>query len=205
MKKLFTTILACLAAITMMAQGYSTFYNSAYGVTLPSDVVAYVVTGVNNGILTYQKIADGNTGYNTVPAATAVLLCSEGGSTGDVNPAFTSNLLHGSDTKTTTYGGGLHYKLTFDNNGENFGWYWGADGGAAFDSPAHKAWLVLPAAPAGVHEFLGLPGDDTDGITSVAHKQQRTENVWYDLNGLRINAPKTKGIYVKEGRKMVIK
>ena len=208
MKKLFTTILACLAAITMMAQGYGTYYNSAYGVTLPSDVVAYVVTGVNNGILTYQKIADGDTSNKTIPAGTAVLLYTTDENTGDVNPVFTSNLLHGSDTKTTTTGGGdgaKYYKLTYSNNNDNFGWYWGADGGAAFESPAFRAWLVLPAAPAGVHEFLGLPGDNTDGITSVAHKQQGAENVWYDLNGLRINAPKTKGIYVKEGRKMVIK
>ena len=207
MKKLFTTILACLAAITMMAQ-YGTYYNSACDVTLPSGVVAYVVTGVNNGILTYQKIADSDTGYKTVPAGTAVLLYTTDENTGEVNPVFTSNLLHGSDVPTTTYGGGdgaRYYKLTYGNDNTTFGWYWGADGGAAFLSPAHKVWLVLPAAPAGVHEFLGLPGDDTDGITSVAHKQQGAENVWYDLNGLRINAPKTKGIYVKEGRKMVIK
>ena len=68
MKKLFITILVCLAATTMMAQGYGTYYNSANIVTLPSGVVAYIVTGVNNGKLTYQKIADGATSHNTVPA-----------------------------------------------------------------------------------------------------------------------------------------
>lgn len=205
MKKLFTTILVCLAATTMMAQGYGTYYNSMYDVALPSGVVAYIVTGVNNDRLTYQKIADGDTDQREVPAGTAVLLYTREGNTGDVNPSFTNNLLHGSDTKTTTYGGAIYYKLTYNNAGTVFGWYWGADGGAAFESPANKAWLALPAAAAGARVFLGLPGDNTDGVVSLENKQQGTENVWYNLNGCRINAPMAKGIYVKNGRKMVTK
>ena len=207
MKKLFSTILACLAATTMIAQGYGTYYNSMCDVTLPSGVVAYIVTGVNNGKLTYQKIADGDTDQKEVHAGTAVLLYTREGDTGDVNPSFTNNLLHGSDTETTTYGGAIYYKLTYNNAGTVFGWYWGADGGAAFESPAHKAWLALPAAPAGVRMFLGLPGDDDDvtGIAPIENKQQKADHVWYDLNGRRVNAPTTKGIYVKDGRKMVIK
>ena len=207
MKKLFTTILACLATTTMMAQ-YGTYYNSAMIVTLPGGVAAYIVTGVNNGKLTYQKIADGDTDKREVPACTAVLFYSGGGSTGDVNPSFTNNLLHGSDSKVTTTGGGAgakYYKLTYNNAGTVFGWYWGADGGAAFSSPAHKAWLALPAAAAGTRVFLGLPGDNTDGVVSLENKQQGTENVWYNLNGRRVNAPTSKGIYVKNGRKMVTK
>lgn len=208
MKKTFSLIMAAMImAAGARAQGYGTYYNSGFNVDLPSGVAAYIVTGVNNGKLTYQKIADGDTNHKTIPACTAVLLYTGEGDTGDVNPSFTNNLLHGSDTKITTYGGAIYYKLTYNNAGTVFGWYWGADGGAAFDSPAHKAWLALPAAPAGVRMFLGLPGDDDDvtGIASIENKQQKAEHVWYDLNGRRINAPQTKGIYVKEGRKMVIK
>lgn len=207
MKKLFTTILAYLLATTMMAQDYGTYYNSGFDVTLPSGVVAYIVTSSNNGKLIYQKIADGGSNHKTVPAGTAVLLYTGSENTGDVNPSFTNNLLHGSDTKTTTTGGAIYYKLTYNNAGTVFGWYWGADGGAAFESPAQKAWLALPAAPAGVRMFLGLPGDDDDvtGIASIENKQQKAEHVWYDLNGRRVNAPTTKGIYFKDGRKMVIK
>ncbi len=177
-------------------------------VKLPSGVAAYIVSGVNNGKLTYQKIADGDDeNHKTVPAGTAFMLYSDSKDTRDVNPSFTNNLLHGSDTKTTTYGGAIYYKLTYNNAGTVFGWYWGADGGAAFESPANKAWLALPAAPAGVRMFLGLPGDDDDvtGIASIENKQQKAEHVWYDLNGRRVNTPTTKGIYFKDGRKMVIK
>ena len=207
MKKTFSLImLAMIMAAGARAQGYGTYYNSMNHVTLTSGVAAYIVTGVNNGKLTYQKIADGDTDQRAVPAGTAVLLCSDSEDTRDVNPYFTNNLLHGSDTKTITYGGAIYYKLTYNNAGTVFGWYWGADGGAAFESPAHRAWLALPAAPAGVRMFLGLPGDDdVTGIASIENKQQKAEHVWYDLNGRRINAPTTKGIYVKDGRKMVIK
>ena len=205
MKKTFFLIMAAMImAAGARAQGYSTYYNSANKVNLPEGLAAYIVTDGNNGKLTYQKIADGDTGNNTVPAGTAVLLYTGEGDTGDVNPSFTNNLLHGSDTKTTTTGGAIYYKLTYNNAGTVFGWYWGADGGAAFESPAHKAWLALPAA-AGARIFLGLPGDDTSGIATIENKQQKADHVWYDLNGSRVNAPMKKGIYVKNGRKMVIK
>ena len=206
MKKLFTTILAYLLATTMMAQDYGTYYNSGFDVTLPSGVVAYIVTSSNNGKLIYQKIADGGSNHKTVPAGTAVLLYTGSENTGDVNPSFTNNLLHGSDTKTTTTGGAIYYKLTYNNAGTVFGWYWGADGGAAFESPGHKAWLALPAAATGARIFLGLPGDyDVTGITTIENKQQKAANVLYDLNGRRVNAPTAKGVYVKEGRKIMIK
>lgn len=65
-------------------------------------------------------------------------------------------------------------------------------------------WLVLPASNS-ARAFFNLPGDDATGIATIENKQQNADNVWYDLNGCRINAPKTKGIYVKDGRKLVIK
>lgn len=207
MNKLFITILACLVATTMMAQNYATYYNGKYDMSLPpgSGLAAYIVTGVKNGKLTYQKIADAGSNYNTVSAGTAILLCLSSENTGDVNPNFTTNLLHGSDTETTTTGGAIYYKLTFSNNNDNFGWYWGAAKGGAFTSPANKAWLALPAAPASARVFLGLPDDETSGISPIENKQRKADNLWYDLNGRRVNAPMTKGIYVKDGRKMVIK
>ena len=65
--------------------------------------------------------------------------------------------------------------------------------------------LALPAAAAGARVFLGLPDDDATGIVTMENKQQKADNMWYDLNGRRVNAPMTKGFYVKNGRKMVMK
>lgn len=196
--------------VSLAPTGYGTFYNNR-DVTLPAGVVAYVM---NDATPTYEKIADGDgdgtTVKKTIPADVAVLLysASKPSKITLTKKAFNSdyrtftNLLKGSDVETTTTGGATYYKLTYGNDNTTFGWYWGEDGGAAFTSPAHKAWLALPA---GARPFLSLPGDDFTGIATIENKQQNDDNVWYDLNGRRINAPVTKGIYINDGRKIVIK
>lgn len=205
--------------VTLAPTGYGTYYNSEKMVTLPTGVVAYAVSDVTGDQPTYVEIADGDSETNnTVPASTAMLLYCD--ATQNITLTLTesqdsysysgTNLLHGSDVQTTTTGGGdgaKYYKLTYGSvSGHEsiFGWYWGADNGGVFTSPAHKAWLVLPASN-NARAFFNLPGDDATGIATIENKQQNADNVWYDLNGCRINAPKTKGIYVKDGRKLVIK
>ena len=197
--------------VTLAPTGYGTYYNGVCKVTLPENTVAYIITAVNSINPTYQLIADGSDdSNNTVPVGTAVMLYNSAkpaSVTLTLTPSSTTgnyneNLLKGSDVEKTTTGGATYYKLTYGNDDTTFGWYWGADDGAAFTSPGHKAWLALPT---GARTFLGLPGDDNTGIATIKDNQQNADNVWYDLNGHRINAPMTKGIYVKDGRKLVIK
>lgn len=203
--------------VTLAPTGYGTYYNSGKMVTLPTGVVAYAVSDVTGDQPTYVEIADGDSETNnTVPAATAVLLYCDAKPqkitltlTESQDSYSGTNLLHGSDGQTWTTGGGegaKYYKLTYSNDQNRFGWFWGADNGGVFTSPAHKAWLALPASNSNnARAFFNLPGDDATGIATIENKQQNADNVWYDLNGCRINAPKTKGIYVKDGRKLVIK
>ena len=201
--------------VALAPTGYGTYYCEDYVVTLPSGVAAYIVTDATP---TYEKIADGDRAMNTIPAGTAVLLYSASKPSKVTlsldlalskvdDRTFTNNLLHGSDvaTLTDTDGAATYYKLTYGNDNTTFGWYWGAAGGDPFTSPAHKVWLALPATGGESRTFLGLPGDDFTGIATIENRQQNADKVWYDLNGRRINAPKTKGVYVKDGRKLVIK
>ncbi len=197
--------------VALAPTGYGTYYNSGYMVTLPAGVVAYTVSGVSGDQPTYVKIADGDIeSNNTVPAGTAMLLYSDSKPeeitlrltpSGDTYSG--SNLLKGSDSQTTTTGGEKYYKLTYSNNNDNFGWYWGYDNGAAFVSPAHKAWLALPAA--GARAFIGLPGGEETGIITV-QSQLVNAGSWYDLNGRRLSMkPILKGVYVNNGNKVVIR
>ena len=55
----------------------------------------------------------------------------------------------------------------------------------------------------GVHALNVLFDDTTDGIQSV-DKAQHTDGNYYDLSGRRVMNP-TKGIYVKAGKKVVVK
>lgn len=198
--------------VALAPTGYGTYYNSGYMVTLPAGVVAYTVSGVSGNQPTYVEIADGSIeSNNTVPAATAMLLYSDSKPekitltltpSGDTYSG--SNLLKGSDSETTTTGGENYYKLTYSNNNDNFGWYWGDAEGAAFVSPAHKAWLALPAA-AGARAFIGLPGGEETGIITV-QSQLVNDGAWYDLNGRRLSMkPIIKGVYVNNGNKVVIR
>ena len=210
--------------VTLAPAGYGTYYNSACDVTLPDGVSAYILKSVKDGDATYEKIADGSSVNNIVYAGNAMLLYSatvkEAGEATDITLGLSSpsssgsvrddNLLHGSDIKTTTYtdGASKYYKLTYGKSGgeheNDFGWFYGAEGGGAFTLPAHKVWLAL-SGESGSRAFLGLPSDDVTGIVTIENKQQKADNVWYDLNGRRISAPMTKGIYVKDGCKVVIK
>lgn len=198
--------------ITFAKEGYATYYNSEKDVMLTAGMKAHVVTDGSTN-LTYAEVADGDTdGGNVVPAGTAVLLQVEPSTEAQTLPVYLAtpsaaayadtNLLFGSDEATETTGGAKYYKLTYSNDNANFGWYWGAANGAAFTSPAHKAWLALPASSA---PFLGLPGwEDTTGIAPVGVDSENGE--WYTLQGLKIGKkPTTKGVYIHNGRKVVIK
>lgn len=216
----------CINSSTPMSvgfakEGYGTYYHRGADATLPAGMKARIVTAKGDGqALTYETIADGDGATNTVPAGTAVMLQVAENTDAQTlsidltakadNRTFASNLLHGSDTETTTTGDGLHYKLSYNTSGSDLGWYWGVDGGGAFTSAAHKAWLVLPST-AGTRGFFGLPGDDeTTGIKEVKSEGVKSEKSgvegWFSLDGRRLNGrPSAKGLYIHNGRKVVIK
>ena len=109
---------------------------------------------------------------------------------------------------TLTTGEGKHYKLTYNNSGKNIGWYWGAEGGGAFTSGAHKAWLVLPSTASQAPARLGLPGygDNTTDVLLIPYQaEQEHGDDWYDLFGRKLRQqPEAPGIYIHNGEKRVI-
>ena len=202
-----------IPTVTFAKEGYATYYNGVRDVVLPAGMKAHVVTA-SDASLTYAKIADGDTDGNVIPAGTAVLLQVEAADEAQTLPIYLAtpsadsytgtNYLFGSDTPVTTSGGAKYYKLTYSNSNNNFGWYWGAANGGAFISPAHKAWLALPAS---APSFLGLPDwEDTTGIIGIDNGQLTTEEgEWYTLQGLKIGKkPTTAGVYIHNGRKVLI-
>ena len=215
-----------MSSITFAPEGYATYYDSGYDVVLPAGMKARIVTdkGEGEGQLTYETIADGDTDNKVVPAATGVMLQVAESTEPQTRSIYLdsktataysgTNFLHGSDTETETSGDGLHYKLTYSNNDDNFGWYWGATNGAAFTSPAHKAWLTLPATAA--RSFFGLPDydDELTGIKDIedsAIEGLRFDGAVYTLDGRKVvnsnssNSKLPKGLYIVNGKKVVVK
>lgn len=210
------------ASVTFAKEGYSTYYNSQADALLPAGMKARIITAKGGGqTLTYETVADGDltaAATATVPAGTAVMLqVAPAGATQSIDVALTSpaaaaisqaNLLHGSDAETTTTGGDLYYKLSYNTGGTDLGWYWGAKDGGTFTSAAHKAWLALPSsgqqAPV---RSIGLPGfnETTTDVTLIPYPAEQ-DDVWYDLLGRKLDTPPTtEGLYIRGGHKIMIK
>ena len=209
------TLQPAAAAVAFAPEGYATYYNGKNDVTLPAGVKARIVTANDGAALTYATIADGDTDNKVVPAGTAIML-QTAASTETQTKALTlktksdatisgTNLLHGSDVEGTTTGDGKHYKLSYNTSGTDLGWYWGADDGAPFATTAHKAWLVLPNGSNA--RFFGLPdfGETTSLIENGKLIMDNEAGVWYTLDGRKLSGKPAKGVYIVNGRKIVVK
>lgn len=94
------------------------------------------------------------------------------------------------------------YRLTM-HNGTQLGFWWGAAAGAAFDLAAHKAYLAIPNTAMSANEFVWFGNDDVTAIESV-NRETITNNQFFDLQGRKVVQP-TKGLYIVNGKKVVIK
>ncbi|MBQ7420838.1 MAG: hypothetical protein IJV27_01635 [Prevotella sp.] len=69
--------------------------------------------------------------------------------------------------------------------------------------PAGKAYLNASDIASGANSFLSFDEEETTGIQSV-EKQKATDDAYYNLKGQRVEHP-TKGIYIRNGQKRVVK
>ncbi len=210
--------------IVFAKEGYGTYFDSEHDATLPAGMKARIVTAKADGqALTYQTIADGDlydAATDVVPAGTAVMLqVTPTDAPQTIGLTLTTpkaaaisqdNLLHGSDVATTTTGGDLFYKLSYNTSGQNIGWYWGAQDGGAFTSGAHKAWLALPSsAQHAALRSIGLPefNEGTTDVLLIPYPAQAEQpDVWYDMFGRKLEEePTVEGIYIHNGQTIMIK
>lgn len=202
------------ATVTILVSeaGYATYFSDQAWV-VADNMKAGIVTGVENQNLTIDwKYAAGS----VVPANTAVLIQAAAKDyvcevSNDATAAPTENLLKGSTTAATTEGENcLFYKLSYDNNGENLGFYWAAEDGAAFTCEANKAYLALTTTVAQNVRGFSLTGDGTTGISQIENGEAIVNVYTIDgiivrkqvkesqaLNGLK------KGIYIVNGKKII--
>lgn len=194
--------------------GYGTYYSSkAY--TMPEGVKGYTITG-NEGTSLVMKEA--YAAGNVVPAKTALVV------EGAANKYYTlvaesteltpdDNKLHGSDEAETTYVDGTdvkYYKLSYNNEGNNLGFYWGSENGAAFINGAHKAYLALDSetllSQSRGFSLADLAHGVTTGINTTVKSATQSTFI-YDLNGRRINSLNgaAKGVYIMNGQKVLVK
>lgn len=198
--------------IPVSEAGYATYFSDKAWV-VADNMKAGIITGVENNSLNIDwKYAAGS----VVPANTAVLIQAAAKDyvcevSNDATAAPADNLLKGSTTETTTEGENcLFYKLSFDNNGENLGFYWAAENGAAFTNGANKAYLVLPVSTAQNVRGFQIENDGTTGIQQIENGDALVNVYSIDGTIVRKQVKKSeavqglkKGIYIVNGKKII--
>ena len=186
---------------------YGTYY-SANNLVVGEDMTCAVV-GVNDdktkivvNIFEPGDIIPANTGFMVSASAFGDHYMAVTTATPSALPG--SNLLRGSIEKATTTGPDedvtyLFYKLTF-HDGENLGFWWGADNGAAFQNGAHKAYLAVPQDVA--MQVRGFAFGDMETAISTVTTAESIAPL-YDLQGRRISAPQHGGLYIQGGKKYI--
>ena len=175
-------------------------------VEVPEDVEAYVVTKVVDGEdrskAVLKEVEDkklkGGEPYllhSTSGDYTLTLLTPN---TPDELPAPKKNLLQVS-TRTTSgeKGNTSVYVLANKSNGVGFYRWTGGDLGSG------RVYLPVEASVSGAHEYCGFFVDETTAIQAVDDAKTNV-GPFYDLQGRRVQHP-TKGVYVVNGKKVIIK
>ena len=180
-------------AVKVSNVGYATWSSDSPLDFTGSEVKAYVGT-VSGGNLTFTPVTE-------VPANTGLLLYKEGGATVNV-PVIASAAAVGENCLT-----GVNEATSISSDdyilnkvGENVGFY---KAGSFTSLAAHRAYITSTAA-AGIKNFV-LNFDETDGIVEIMRNGDNEKmSAIFDLSGRRVSKP-TKGIYVKNGRKFIVK
>ena len=167
-----------------------------------SDISAYTITGTNGNQLVLSQITGkvkANTGLYIEGAAGAseeipTTICTTDPGT-NLLKAGTGEKIYQTDGSKTNF-------ILTTNNGESATpkFYKVNDNGNTV--AVGKAYLQLEGTLARTYDYFCF-GDDATGIDTI-NKSQLTSGNYFDLQGRKVTSP-TKGLYIVDGKKVVIK
>ena len=181
-----------------------TTYCASASFDVPEGIDAYVVNSYDAGVVTLQKVTTINAGqglllkpaevgtfYNTTVCASAP-------------DPYESNMLKGVTTATAIGAtSGEYTNFIFTKVNGELGFY-PTNAGTI---PAYKAYLQIPTAslPSGAPSRLSIAIDDE--TTSVERVKTNTgkDSNWYTLSGVQAKQPTKSGVYIHQGKKVIIK
>lgn len=204
-----------IAQLSVSKYGYTTYTSQEYSYSMPKGCLGFVVTKENDGIKLTEKYKSGD----AVPAKTPLLIKAVQGtytiyqtSRKAVAPTEGENLLRGEfdaegnityglDNKDNYY----YYKLTTKDKA-NFGFYFGAEYGRPFKmSNTSRAYLVLPREQSSSVKSLVLDDAILETAVSLPTESKPTDGHTYDLSGRLCQGKLVPGIYIQNGRKIVVR
>lgn len=217
--------------IAKNTDGYYATFSSDKDVVFTNHVVVSGVS-ITGGKLSLNNlnradcdVTDAKVGYETgivengyyVPANTGVLVYCLENSAPYYFPKTTQSVtlptLPANQLKPAPVGGGKseaetgykYYKLAYDNYtaGTGLGFYWGAENGGAFIVKAGTAYLAVPESEANNAKGFAFDGETT-GIENVNVAANQSKTI-YNLNGQRVSNMSQAGLYIVNGKKVVIR
>ena len=188
--------------VTVSDAGFATYVPTCDLNFSDTEIKAYKVKVSTKEVATLTQV-------NNVPAGTPVLLYKDGGATEDI-PVMTgaaavteNDLVAGPYDNLPTTDGEGNTNMILNNVDGKIGFYFAA----GQDVAANRAYLhiasTLAPDPVGTAPMMLVFADDLTGIKTVK-SEGLTVNGYYDLQGRRVAQP-TKGLYIVNGRKVVIK
>ena len=179
---------------------------SDYDVKAPNNVEAYVVTRVVPG--TTQCMAALKLVGPVLKGGVPYLLHAPKGTytmkRDDSEPkAPAVNKLQISDSETGGYKTGSSvYVLGQKNNGVGFYRWTGHKLGAGRVYLSH---VPEPDVPVSAREFISFGEDNPTDISSMLMDEQEKTVTYYNLSGQRVDKPLMKGVYITNGKKILVK
>ena len=184
--------------VTITAAKYATFY-APVAVEVPEGVTAHTVT-INGEWATLSEALE------VIPANTGVVLYSETAGTYDFAitedvEAIEGNALRGSAAATYYTTAGTYYALGLVDG--KVGFYKDAFNNSRFQNNSHKAYLYVPEANGAASYSFRFEGGTT-GINEVKTENGEVKAI-YDLTGRRVETIGEAGIYIVNGKKVLVK
>jgi len=187
-------------AVTGNAYNWITFCNGSALDFTGSDVTAYVVTGTSGTALVKSEVTAVAAGTPLMINATAGTHYVKKAATG-TDYSATNCLKQGEGAAVDAVGGKSRYILTLRNEKAAFAII---DNEYSPTVPSDKAYLEIEDdGPARSFFFLDDEGETTS-LNEVRGLKADVRGEFYDLSGRKVAQP-TKGLYIVNGRKVVIK
>ena len=226
-EKVPTVTSATLNFVAQNADGYYATFSSDKDVVFTSDVIVYAAnvngTAVKLNALASDlyEVTDATAGESGlldggyyVPANTGVLVYSMYETTTYYFPAETAvvqlpaNMLEAATADGVFEGkdGYCYYKLAYNDytSKTDLGFYYGAADGAPFAVKKGLAYLAVPTT-SGAAPARFVLGGDTDAISSVNSGVENAETVIYTIAGQRVGTATKPGLYIVNGKKLIVK
>ena len=171
------------------SSGYASFASdNALDFSDVDGLEAYIVSSLTSTEATMKKVSQ-------VPMWTGLILKGTAGTTYEVPIIASADPVDNWLGCTSSGGGTCESGQVYVLSDGQFKKYTGTE------IPAYKAYLLAENIPAEAHE-LSLNFGDATGIKNI--KVGTEDNVYYDLQGRRVLYP-TKGLYIVNGKKVIVK